>query len=463
MTIVACGGSGGGAAVDGGGGGGDGGAATCADVCAADACGSNAACDCAACHYGVAPVGSDAGPLVYANGDIDHLGLGGGVATRAGSAWTFETEDVAPGAPASLAIASDGTRWLATAGGQEVWVAHGSGSAWVSDELSTTGEGGSLAIAGDGSVVIAWTETGVVKMARTARSALGAGSAAWTTTTVATRANPVNLTLALEPGGDAVALAWSEPSQGTGPLVFATATLDGSAGAVETIDGSGAFDLPVALQIDDAGSPHVAYEQTAVGVRRVFHGVRGASGAWTTEAISGPVDNGFARVRLAVGSGGAMAALYGDGAALVLAQHDNGAWLAQPIVADCTLGGDVAFTGDALHVVQGCTTVAGAAELVRGSDYPADHDAKCADAAAVLCADACACGANCLLAGSGNVVVEGQGSATCVAAVALALCGDATQDASAIDACDADTAAAGSALACNAVHAAEAPASCVLE
>jgi hypothetical protein len=461
VTLVACGGSHG-AGVDGGGGGGGGGGdggASCAEVCAGDACGSNADCACADCHYDVAPVGSGGGPVVYAAG-ANTLVFGATVATRAGSTWTYEQVPDLVGGAQSLAIASDGTRWLSTNGGGALHVYHGAGSAWAEDELDTSAAGGQLAIAADGSVVVAWSNATELRVARAA-AAIGSGSAGFATTTALERSDVVGATgVALDPTGAALGVAWTEPQNRA--VRFATLPIGGgaigSASAVQTVDDAAPSVESIAVVIDAGGVPHVAYRHSAPEDRGIFVAQPGAGSAWQLDEVDSQFDGTDFVVHLAVGSGGAAAVLYDAQDGLALAQHVAGSWLAQPITGDCSLGGDVAYdAGGTLHVADGCSFDGAVDELVRGSDYPSDHAATCTDAATELCTAACSCGDTCTIDDGDGSIGEAP-LAGCIPFIAGTLCRDATLPATAVVACEGD---AGSA-ACGSDGDALAPGSCPL-
>lgn len=451
---------------------GDDGGGLCGPAVCAGACGSGSACgqpvSCDMCRYDATMVASAYEPVFVATGSgaapAVAAASGTTVFVRGASGWATEQVTDAMGQSftgtlTGFAVAPDGTRWLAysNAGAGAVTIAHGSAAAgWTLDTVGASSfGGGALAIAGDGTVTVAYegSAPGIQDGLILAHSS-GSAGAPWTLSTIVpTETFAGSVALAADPssGGHGVAIAWDSAAG----LDYVTATTGGVAGTVETVDAAAAgTEDQVTLAFDGAGRPHVAYRHDVPLDRAIDHAVRD-QGTWRIETIGGGF-NGGDLTTIATGANGALSILYKLGDDLFLAQKVNGVWLTQPMYGYCDGGGGLAYLGTTLDVLHDCS--GSLVDLVRDGTYPADYQATCTHAAAALCSAACACTSSCCIDDSSGQQCHDPVS-NCDSKIMFALCGDPSRDPAGVYACDA---AAAMAPACGS-DAIAAPAACVLQ
>ncbi|HTJ44860.1 MAG TPA: hypothetical protein VL463_22290 [Kofleriaceae bacterium] len=405
---------------------------------AIDACGQPVVCD--RCRFTSDPVGGvfeSKVSIAIAGTDVD-VGFDHADARRSGGGWT--SDDVSS-TVLQVAIGPDGTRWAVVESGGGIMVAHDGTNGWTSETVG----GGTvysprLAIAADGTVYVAYGgfSGSVPEGIALARRDVGTG--AWTYESVAAvNVSFGNTFVDLALAGGVPMIAWHDPSAGS--LVVSTAS--GGGFTSETVDPN----LPVgayhdlAIAIDSSGRPHVAYRQDSPFFREIDHAVKDG-GAWTLDKVLVMKHGERGVVRMAASPKGELAVGFVDELGVDVATYAHGLWFSQPALPDSS-DIDVAF--DASGTLYVATSDNDGVHLFTQSGrYADDYVAACTSAAAALCPQACACTGNgkCCYTGPNGTHACDDPEPFCEVAVAWIICGDASQDPAPLYACSAGTSGA---------------------
>jgi hypothetical protein len=452
--VVACSGGGSKTGPDGGGSvdappGAQCGEAACDGACgsAIEACGSAVACP--RCSFDGEDVGSATGPVELVLGTSPQIAAADTL-WRKDAAWTSEQPLPTFSTITGFAVAPDGTRWVVYLDSSDLaFAASDSGGTWASTQLGNASFGSPprVAIAGDGTVYVAFggsdmmSHEGLIVATRTP-------DGTWTTAEVMHEAlGPkfVDITLV----ADVPWIAWTNDDDSS------LRVSHGAAGAftTETADTNvpqGA-DHDLSIAADAAGTVHVAYRQDSPLFREIDHAVRDASGTWHTEPAAVMHHGNNGEVSMAIAGNGDVSIAYVDQFGVGLATHHAGTWSKQMLG-----GGDGGISAALAYDASGTlhaavASASGLRLLTRSGLYPADYDATCSAVAAAICPKACECGTS-----EGSRCYQTSTSYSgcsdpepfCEEAVGWAVCGDASQPASAITTCQ----GAVTTLACSGTH-----------
>lgn len=438
--VVACGGGGGHPrTTDGAPGGGDApqgsacGANACDGACgsAIDACGNVVSCPRCKFDADAMPASNQGGMPYLVLGTTPSIGLAGQIWTKS-TTWTSETVTPAGALVTGYVVAADGTRFVAYSG-SETGVAHDDGSGGWTDEPRASYSAGDLALAigGDGTVYAAWGgndsqgHNGVILASRTP-------AGVWSAQTVMPTTTPefVGVTVI----ANVPYVAWADDSDGS----LEVATPSGATFAVETVDTNvpANVDHHLALVGDAAGNLHIAYRQDSPGFHEIDHAVK-IGGTWHLDKAFVMQHGLQGGVRIAAAPNGDIAVAYETQGGIGLSTLHAGVWSMQPIAANDTgVTADIAYASDGTLDAAIVTWTGAQKLLVRDGLYPADYDATCAAVAASICPQACTCGSSdCCFTNSSGLHTCASPEAYCEQLTPWALCGDASQDPTAITTC----------------------------
>lgn len=412
------------------------GEAVCDGACgsAIDGCGSAVACP--RCAFDAEAVGSGAGPVTLVLGATAQLAAGATV-WRDDAGWTSEPAAPMDATISGLAVAPDGTRWVAYLdANDQVFVASDAGGTWTPTQLGDAAFGSPprIAIASDGTVDVAFggSDTmGHAGLVVATRSASGA----WTSTEVVhAPLGPTFVDLVLVAGVPWI--AWADDDAGSLRVSYAS----GGAFTTETVDPNvpAGVDHDLAIAADPAGGLHVAYRQDSPLFREIDHAARASDGTWRTETAAVLHHGNHGEVSLAIAPGGDLSIAYVDQFGAGLATHHAGAWSTQMLG-----GGDdgvaAALAYDASGTLHAAiASASGLRLLTRAGLYPAAYDATCRAVAAAICPKACECdasGGSCCYRASSGASGCTDPESFCEEAVGWAVCGDASVDPTAITTC----------------------------
>ena len=360
------------------------------------------------------------------------------LATRGSMPWATESFGMASPEWVDLAQASDGTPWIAYVDDSALWAARRSGATWTTDQLAPAATiDAAIAIADDGTVYVAtWGNGGGVATDIGIHLHQFDGSS-WSSELVAeTTGGRVDLAV----DGNQVHLAWWDaPAE----KIFWARSTSGGFEIEEVGDATGSGStISVAIAVDEGGTPHVAFTEQVVGGDPAYYAVREA-GSWNVTAIGSGVQNGDEAIRIATdGSGGVTIGYIGRNG-IVIAQKSSSAWLSQIVNRDCDNDSDpfdISYdSAGTLYVAFACS--AGFRLLEQTGKYPSGYAETCAAVGSALCDRGCDCGDDmgqcCMKSASGTGSCSGPRS-HCKTSIAARICGDATQDPALVDACQAD-------------------------
>jgi hypothetical protein len=384
-------------------------------------------------------------------GDTPVFGYDATVATRSGGVWSAAT--LPDGDVAALEVVG-GTTWALVDNTGQLSVAFSSGGAWSVESVPGSNDGGSLAVAPDGTVYVAYGGgnggTGVASGLVLARRS---SDGVWTYRLVVPAASNVPEYVDVALVGDEPWIVWHDRNASNLKLSMVGA----SAVTTETVDDSLLLsDHEVAIAIDGEGRAHVAYRQNTTMLREIEYAVREVDGTWSHEVVAALRHGASGDVRLALSSSGTVAVAYLDTDGVSLATRENGAWFTQPIMHE-GLAVDLGFDAAGVLQVALSTRALEIRLFTLVGTYPADYDAACDAIAETLCPLACACGPSCCI--GGEVTQEcASPEGFCEYVAHWLVCGDASRAPELTYACR-DTASTSVCPAGGGVL--EAPASCV--
>ena len=419
------------------------GSAACTGIAGAcgtlvDACGQTVACE--RCRYTSEPgVAGDWVSLALGAGGAPTLAIGSAnvvqLATRSGGSW--QVEQVAPQGDAGsidlfgldLALAPDGTPWVtyvALGGGSaSVWIARRVGGAWTVEGLGV-GVAAAVAIASDGTPYVAYAGSVTGQAGGTFGTVLARYAGGGWTRTLVSASNLVR-GVALAMHGTDPHVAWHDDSA----VRYAAPTASGI--TVEDVDtfSSQGVGVDMSLAVDAAGRPHVAYYPYGT----LMHAVR--DGAWKHETVSGS-GHGNGPVRIAASPLGGVALGSVDDVMNTLGVGFlSGGWSLETVVPRCqgsTPRMDMAFDPAGTLVIAHTCTYPGVTLLTQSGIFPPGFGAACDSIVTTLCNDACACpqraGGYCCV--SGDCLSP---PSYCPAGEKDVFCGSATVDPNAVLAC----------------------------
>jgi hypothetical protein len=426
------------------------GAAACADhpeVCGAfvDACKNVVYCG--VCKYDselVASV-SSRGPIGLVIGASTVVAYEHQLATRGAGTWTSApfTTSTSTIYALSVALAGDGTPWVAYADDTALNVAHLDAGAWTAEPLPSHAQYTSvaLAFAGDGTPWALYP--GAVAGGGFSIVLAHRASGAWQTTTVTkTAAEVQNVALAVV--GQDLQIVWHDPTQGVmfahgdGSGAFTPEAVDATASGSEadgTKIGYGVDQLGIA--VTGAGDVHVAYRTD-----NVMHAAR-TNGVWSHEKVPrvsffSTFDNG--PLRIAASKTGAVA-IGTLGETIAILGLAGGTWREQPIVPRCDkLDDRLELAFDATGALAIAHTCRGQISfLVQHGTYPADYEAACSQILDGLCAQACTCPkdqtSKCCINQSGSICVDPAPNCQAELLADRPPCANATLDPSVVYGC----------------------------
>ena len=361
------------------------------------------------------------------------------VATLSGGTFTSDTatgHTMSSGAP--FVVAPDGTPWIAFGGGgaSGLTIAHKEGASWIVDTVSGTFDHVALAVAADGTPWIA--ANGYAPSVTDGVLLVKRNGSSWTVDHAATPpTGKIVMDVGIGVSGGVPQIGWIAQDGS----VHLTAP-NGGGGYTDTPVGNGQYDGGLAVVVDKDDKLHLAYQANGRDPSLVTN----VGGTWQTEMVASDVDSNFV-MRLAAAPDGSLAMAWYSNAygVRVAVRAAGGGWSTQSVFGYCTDESRISISFDAssnLYLAHNCTTPG--ALWQRGAPYPAGYTTTCAGVAAALCQKAYACcgdgsAQECCISTTqgGNKCANPE--SYCETVAQTDLCGNATQDPSALDACNAVT------------------------
>lgn len=356
------------------------------------------------------------------------------VATLTGGSFTSDTatgHSMPSGA--AFVVAPDGTPWIAF-GGSALTIAHEESGSWIVDTVTGTFAHVALAVGADGTPWIA--ANGFAQSVAAGVLLVKRSGASWITEHAAT---PPGSAAVMEVGlgvsGGVPQIGWLA-QDGSVHLTKP----DGAGGYTDAAVGSGQYDGGLAVIVDKDDTLHLAYQANGRDPSLVTY----VGGSWQTEMVATDLDSNFV-MRLAAAPDGSIAMgwfshTYG---VRVAVRAPAGGWSTQSIFGYCQDPSRLSLAFDAssqLYAAHNCSEPG--ALWLRGAPYPAAYPDTCKTVARALCQKAFGC---CGDAASQNCCLEtSQGGSACSnpegyceTTTVRNVCGNATQDPSIVDGCNA--------------------------